>query len=44
MNESFEKHAVLVNKVLSTLGDSGIKLKVNKCAFLEVRKFPWSCH
>ena len=33
MNESFEEHAVLVNKVLSTLGDSGIKLKVNKCDF-----------
>ena len=43
MNESFEEHAVLVNKVLSTLGDSGIKLKVNKCEFFR-SKFPWPCH
>ena len=28
MNESFEEQAVLVNKVLSTLGNSGIKSKV----------------
>jgi len=35
MTESFEEHLVLVEKVLATLTNNGIKVKISKCEFFQ---------
>ena len=35
MSETFQEHLQLVQQVLNTLGDSGIKIKVSKCEFFQ---------
>ena len=46
ISETFETHINMVNKILTTLANDGIKINVTKFNFLQKRKnnFPWSCY